>query len=321
MSKHSIMFINLLDPLHNGAGQGVGAIDRPIIRETATLYPLIQPSSVKGPLRHRFAEVWRDPPDRYRVLALFGPDAGDGAERHSGAISFGEGQLLAFPVRSLKGLFVWATSPRILFRLQQRVEIAGTNGLNLKALLEKVSEWGDFPQVRYCQGPESSILVGDTRQIVLEEFAYPVLPSLELSEFAKKLSAEVFGAGSYWAGEFSKKLVILPEDSFRYFVTNATEVMPNIRIGESGTTEKGSLRYTEYLPREAILYSLITYEKARIPEKWGDGEDDMKEQFQQLNTDESVRDAFEGARPSMIQFGGDETTGKGLSQLKILKGG
>jgi len=321
MAKHSIMFINLLEPLHNGAGQSVGAIDRPIIRETPTSYPVVQPSSIKGSLRHRFTQLWKDPPDKYKVLALFGPEAGERAERHGGAISFGEGQLLAFPVRSLKGLLVWATSPRILFRLSQRIEIAGTKTLGLDALLKKVQEWGDFPQIRFCAGAESNILVSSPPQIVLEEFAYPVLPSEELAQFAKQLSDEIYDINSYWADEFSKKLVILPEDSFRYFVTSATEVMPNIRIGEAGTTAKGSLRYTEYLPRESVLYSLITYERARVPEEWESGEDAMKKQFGLLNTDELIRDAFEKGKPAMLQFGGDETTGKGLVQLKILRGG
>lgn len=321
MAKHSIMFISLLEPLHNGAGEGLGAIDRPIIRETPTSFPIIQPSSIKGVLRHRFTELRKDSPDKYKVLALFGPEAGEAAERYSGAISFGEGQLLAFPVRSLKGLFVWATSPRILFRFQQRIEIADIKGLGLDVLLKKVQEWGNFPEVRICSGAETSILVGKPPQLVLEEFTYPVLPSPELAQFAEQLSDKIYDKGSYWANELSKKLVILPEDSFRYFVTSATDVMPNIRIGKEGTTIIGSLRYTEYLPRESVLYSLITYEKAKTPEKWESSEELMKDQFNLLNNDKDVRKAFEDSKPATLQLGGDETTGKGLVQLKILKGG
>jgi CRISPR-associated protein Cmr4 len=325
MAKHSIMFINLLEPLHNGAGEGLGDIDQPIIRETPTSFPIIQPSSLKGALRHRFTELWRDPPEKYKVLALFGPEAGEGAERYGGAISCGEGQLLAFPVRSLKGLFVWATSPRILFRFQQRIQIAGIKGLGLDELLKKVPEWRDFWEVRICPEAETSLLIGDPPKLVLEEFSYLVQQSQELANFAKQLSDTIYDKDSYWADEFRRKLVVLPEDSFRYFVTIATEVTPNIRIGETGTTEEGSLRYTEYLPRESVLYNLITYDRAKMPERWESNEEAMKKQFDYLSDDkdgdERVRELFETNKPKMLQLGGDETTGKGLVQLKILKGG
>ena len=39
---HSILFFNAITPVHNGAGEGLGVIDRPIMRERTTNYLIIQ---------------------------------------------------------------------------------------------------------------------------------------------------------------------------------------------------------------------------------------------------------------------------------------
>jgi CRISPR-associated protein Cmr4 len=104
-------------------------------------------------------------------------------------------------------------------------------------------------------------------------------------------------------GEFEKKLVLVDDDTFRYFVTNATEIIPNIRIGDTGTTEDGSLRYTEFLPSETIMYSTLIFERSR------------KKDFS-LNATE-VMETFFSSFLSVIQIGGDETTGKGIVKLSF----
>lgn len=311
MAKHSFLFITLIDPLHNGAGQGLGLIDRPIIRERTTNFPVIQPSSIKGVLRDFYKEKY--PKDEDKVKALFGPEPGKG-EEHSGAISFGEGQIFAFPIRSLKGGFVWATSPLVLHRFKEKTSIAEVSLTKLNdGFLNEVVKT-DKPLI--CDGSGDELLVGpkpssgktDQRQLMLEEYSYDAKPSERLKEFAKEIADKIFPKvadlpPSYLNTDLKKKLTVLPEDSFRYFVTSATEVVPNIRIGDEGVTEEGSLRYTEYLPRESILYSLIIHEKTK----------DLK---LKLETNQ-VKKAFDTDFSDLkIQIGGDETTGKGLVSLK-----
>jgi len=315
-SVTSILFMSLIDPLHNGAGEGLGLVDRPIARERPTGFPIIQPSSIKGVLRRSFGDKWPNPPEKYQVQALFGPSHGN-AESHAGAVSFGEGQLLAFPIRSLRGLFVWATTPLILFRFARAVAIRANLDrgdypaqLGLKDLVEKAGSWGPSA-VRICEGAAVQLAVA--QRLILEEFEYTFEESPEVTSFAKQLADVAYGPGSFLAGELAAKLVVLPHDSFSYFVKNATEVMPNISIGSSGTSEEG-LRYTEYLPRESIMYSLISYEGALMPAKPAD---DLAKQFQALHGPGAVRTVFEEALPARIQIGGDETTGKGLVELRV----
>ena len=51
---------------------------------------------------------------RGRVVEIFGPEGGD---LYAGAVSFGDAQLIAFPVRSVKRGYVYATCPLALASL------------------------------------------------------------------------------------------------------------------------------------------------------------------------------------------------------------
>ncbi len=267
MMEYSILFMNALTPLHNGAGEGLGIIDRPIIRERITNFPFLHGSSLKGTLRDKYSEKLNtDSKKNEKIEALFGPEKGD---LHSGAVSFGDGNLLFFPVRSLQGCFVWATSPLLLYRLERFLEVSGklNSFTNLKSLLSNPTIHSEMTKVLINPDSSDLLLVGkkpqagmdDTRKIILEEFPKLVHPIDELKKFAGEIAGKVFTSqsSSFLKAEFIKKLVILPENTFRYFVTHATEVVPNIKIDdETGTSSQG-LRYTEYLPSESILYTLI----------------------------------------------------------------
>jgi CRISPR-associated protein Cmr4 len=322
MPQFSLLFLSLIDPLHNGSGEGLGLIDRPIMREKTTLFPIIQPTSIKGVLRDSFMNKFsNDATAKAKTLAVFGPEQGHG-ENHSGAVSFGEGQILAFPVRALKGCFIWATSPLLLYRLRAKLSVVKESladgdvlktavGIltKLEAILEKVNI---MTPPLICQGSENKLLVCNTSQanqpenwrLMIEEFAYMASLSPELKEFAAEMADKLFG-DKYLQQDFKEKLVVLPEDTFRYFVTNATEVMPNIRIGDNGTTDEGSLRYTEYLPRESVLFSLLIHDRDRS------GNTDM-------NLSADIKLFVDNNLPTLIQIGGDATTGKGLLNIKKL---
>ena len=303
MSEYGIMFMNSITPLHNGSGEGLGIVDKPIMRERTTQFPVIQASSIKGVLRDAYGED-----DNVDVITLFGPTTQHG-EDHAGAISFGDGQIMAFPVRSFKGCFAWITSPLVLWRFYQKINITGRQNSfpALKALIDKI-QFG-LSNAMICPKGRGALLVGDESgqgKLLLEEFPINCDDSNELKEFAEEISTKVYGNNidGFLKSEFEKKLVVLDDDTFTYFVTNATEIIPNIRIGKNGTTEKGSLRYTEYLPSETIMYSTLIFDKSRKDDRDATA---IKTCFINKFTAKNI-----------IQIGGDETTGKGIVELALV---
>lgn len=306
MKEYDLMFVNVITPLHNGSGEGLGIVDNPIMRERTTQFPMIQATSIKGVLRDAYEEK-KNP----NVVALFGPPPGKG-EDHAGAVTFGDGQILAFPVRSLKGCFVWITSPLVLWRFYQMVNIINMGQLqlfpNLSALIVKIHSSG----AKICPTGKNEISLQSQNgevNIFLEEISIKCIELNELESFSKEISSKIYddNLDNFLKTEFEKKLVVVDDDTFRYFVTNATEIVPNIRIGKNGTTVSGSLRYTEFLPSETIMYSILTFDKARTKNN-------------QLDATK-VKEEFHKTELSSIQLGGDETTGKGIVKIALLKGG
>ncbi len=304
--EQSLMFVTAITPIHNGAGEGLGLIDRPIIRERITNFPYIQASSIKGTMRDEFE--FKKQMAKAKVESLFGPM--DDGSKHSGCISFTDANILAFPVRSLKGCFVWATSPHNLYRFWRTVQLAKLDDkfTELRSLTSNPNIHSDINDVLISQNDKNKdkvkemLLVKD--KIILEEFQKSVKPLVEVGKFAKEL-ADIIFTNSFINNEFINRFVILPENTFRYFVTYATEVVPNIKIDDITGTSKEGLRYTEYLPSETILYSLIGFDKT----KSGDAE---------LDNATKVKNVFINNKPERIQLGADETKGKGFVELTFL---
>jgi CRISPR-associated protein Cmr4 len=118
-----LMLLHAETPMHPGAGSALGTVDLPVARERHTGFPLIPGSSLKGVLRDKCANG--NPKDE-KVFAVFGPDT-EGAAKHAGALSLTDARLLAFPLRSLSGLFAWVTCPAVLERFLRDLRIVGGN--------------------------------------------------------------------------------------------------------------------------------------------------------------------------------------------------
>ncbi|HEX9755049.1 MAG TPA: type III-B CRISPR module RAMP protein Cmr4, partial [Gemmatimonadales bacterium] len=93
----------------------------PIQRERHTGHPCFAGSGIKGAVRHGFEALGGD---RALIDALFGPEAG-ASDLHAGAVSFGDAQIVAFPVRSLRNGYVYATCPQALARAQRLLALVG----------------------------------------------------------------------------------------------------------------------------------------------------------------------------------------------------
>ena len=104
-----LLFIHALSALHAGTSQGVGVIDLPIARETATGLPYLPGSSIKGTLRDS-GDI-KDDDKQF----LFGPNT-EYASDNAGSAQFADARMLLLPVRSLAGTYAWVTSPYVLQR-------------------------------------------------------------------------------------------------------------------------------------------------------------------------------------------------------------
>lgn len=292
-----LLFIYTESPLHAGTGSGLSTVDLPIQRERTTQYPNIQGSGVKGALRSQCIA----PEDE--KSAIFGPDTKNGSD-HAGAVSVGEARIVLFPVRSLAGVFAYTICPHVLARLKREAQRAG---------LEVT--W-DVPAIgeSECLVTNGSSVTANSK-VVLEEFSFTAQQGADA--IAQWLATNAIPTGveyKYWQDKLKNSLVILPDDAFRDFVVNSTEVTTHVRIvPDSKTVQTGALWTQEALPADTLMVSAVTARRLRV------SNGNRPDFFQTGSSEEVVNWLMNLEKlPSRIQIGGDETTGAGQVALRWL---
>jgi CRISPR-associated protein Cmr4 len=301
--KHAAVFLYAVSPIHMGAGQAVGVIDNPIQRERHTGHPCFAGSGIKGAVRHGFESLAKganqDKPLNEIIKALFGPDAGS-SDLHASAVSFGDAQLVALPVRSLKGGYVYTTCPQALSRTQRLMALVGIK-----------TNWPVLPELGegQCLLVNRSLLTGD--KLHLEAFEYTEKASQDLSRISEDLAAKALPADqayAFFVGKLKTDLVVLSDSDFAYFAQNSMLVEPHVCIvAETGTAKDGGLFYTENLPPESLMIAPILASKTRT------GKDEEPADSVMAK----IRNVIDG---KLLQIGGDATTGRGLVVAKIVEG-
>jgi CRISPR-associated protein Cmr4 len=334
--EKSTLFLLCETALHAGSGDDVGIVDLPIQREKHTQFPKIESSSLKGALREAFEQNanskaqkfndWED--DDVMVHRLFGLDESgiknkpteilknhfkykpenakedekkEGHDR-SGCIAFTDARLLLFPVKSMKGVFVWVTCPQVLNKFAADLAI---NGVTLETLNSIKSLDISEGKARVAS---SAPLVTDV--VILEEYAYDAIESSDVQKFAEELSEIIFSSSGleYWKGLLQKNLVILSDTDFRDFTQMSTDVITRTKIdNETGTVQDGALFTEEYLPNDSVMYTSIF------------ASDEYGHQSNRKNA-KDVMDYVVGKIEKDIkyfQLGGNATLGKGILKTAV----
>lgn len=295
--KQAAVFLYAVSPVHVGAGSAVGVIDNPIQRERHTRHPSFAGSGIKGALRHGFEALGGA---REFVDRLFGPESRSG-ELHAGALSFGDAHLLAFPVRSLRGGYVYATCPQALARGQRLLAMVGVK-----------TAW---PALDVAEGSclivNPGLLAGS--RLHLEAFEYEAKVSVPVQAMARDLADKALPASdayAYFRSKLAQDLVVLSDTDFGYFVEHATLVEPHVRINaETGTADDGGLFYTENLPPESLMLAPLMASATRS------GKTDKP-----LEAEAVLAQIKAVLHDRVVQIGGDATTGRGLLVATVVEG-
>ena len=320
-TKGALLGIHALTSLHPGSGTALGTVDLPVQRERHTQWPIIAGSALKGILRDACRErvkgdyqdddgaepgknkrTRRDKAneDHPELVAAFGPATAQSSE-HAGAVSVTDARLLAFPVRSLKGVFAWVSCPAVLDRLGRDAVLAGIQAPD--ALPRTVPD-------NHALVPAGCPCLIDDTQVVLEEFDF-ARSGADSSGLAEWVTEHLLPDTSEYAGtreRFRKQFLILSDNDFTHFVRHATEVSTRIGLNyETKTVKTGALFYQEFLPTETLFYAVVLANPTRT--RSGNG-----------STGTELLNFVRECLPPVLQIGGDETIGKGLCRVRIACG-
>jgi len=303
--KAGILFLYCETPVHAGAGMSLSIVDLPIQRERITGLPIIQASSLKGVLRAEILSILKRKGEQNaeeKVKVLFGPEPKPGqASEYAGCVSPHDARLLLFPIRSLVGVFAWATCPLVLERFKREMIAAGF----------PVS-W-DVPTLpansHQALVTESSEIIVEAT-VVLEEFAFKAQPNAEAKSIAEWLVKNAFPQSEEYEpfrDWLPKRFVILPDDAFRDFTQLATEIQTRVQLKKETKTVREGPWTEEHLPSETLLYAPILVSKPLAPNANQLGLTDSNAVLQLLSNLQLHR----------LQIGGDETVGRGIVMVRL----
>ena len=291
--EQEALFFYCVSPVHMGADTSIGLIDNPIQRERHTDYPMFSGSGLKGAVRHHFrSDGW----NANLINRIFGPERNPD---FAGALSFGDAQLVAFPMRCTKRAFVYATSPTALARAKRQLESVGA-GVRWSA-----------PSVDggACKVVPESPLSQD-HLLHLEAFEHRTAADQQLQPIADWLSGNALpqqvAAYRFFRDKLRTDLVLLSDEDFAHYVKNATMVEPHVRIDDdTGAADAGGLFYTENLPPESLLLGPIMTSGERS------GNTNPMAARAVLATVINGQGNHNGLDGLFLQVGGDATTGRG----------
>ena len=282
MSNMNILSLYAISPVHAGSEASTGAVDNPIQREVHTNWPFIQANGVKGAIRDHFRQNSKD---KELINYIFGSDqSNDGSFNGAkddihGSIIVSDAKLLCFPMRSNIAPFVWVTCPAVLKRFN--------NDLAYLKLPDNL-------KIQELKKDDDAIAINwkcDNGKIILEDAVVNINKEEKIdNKFFEENFPDI------------EKLLLISDDMFKYCVDNGTEIQTQIKIDEkTGTAKAGALRYSEYLPSDSLMYSIVMTNHSKA-------ENELKA--------DAIRDKIKDSIKDFIQIGGDQTLGRGIFKTK-----
>ncbi|MBB5149086.1 type III-B CRISPR module RAMP protein Cmr4 [Ureibacillus thermosphaericus] len=295
-SKVEPFLLHSLSSVHAGSGSEVGIVDLPIQRESHTGYPKIESSTLKGALRMTVTDIADLHENRQQLLEkvslVFGASPKESSnENLASAIGLADARILFFPVKSLRGVFAWVTSPYALNRFVNELKLYGSNLLEGLKIPQEPSVSSD------------KLFIRDNK-IVLEEYTFELNESEKLKQVAETLQGKLFQG---FDSDFAERVVLLNDNDFLDFVKLSTEVNTRINIDPiTGTVKPGALWNEENVPPETIFYSFLFASHVR---KINDLDD--------LKTADDVTSFLKNPEilPNVFQLGGNSTLGRGMLRI------
>jgi CRISPR-associated protein Cmr4 len=300
-SAQDILLITAITNLHVGTGKGGEVVDLPIQRDSYG-FPTIYSSSLKGAIKsyiynklNKFTEI------------LFGPD---GSGEFASPVALSDAYLLAFPARSLKGVYCYLTCPLLLRRFKEYADMIGYKFENeIEILLEK-------PQVNICDNPQN-ISIGE-KAIINEEL---VLENLNINKGVAKLRELL---------ALDKELVIIDDDECLKQVDRSLIRLTRVRLNRSSKTVEHGPWTEEYVPHKTTFFSTIYYSKPpnSVLDKY-EKDESLKILKSQIikeleineikDIDETKIRNYLKKNLKLLVIGGHETIGSGIVKLNFLK--
>ena len=283
--EHSLLLcVKALTPVHVGIGRGEAIhVDLPVQRDEFG-FPTIWASSLKGAVKANLSG---------KVKKFLGAEPHE--EVAPSHISLLDARLILVPVRTLKGVWTYGTTPHLLGYLKRYLEIHIS--INKAAYPNELQQlWGivspDLNRAISTKNFEKPVLVNELELAEVES-----KPEI-LSGLSKVLPSEV---GSAVKGQ---GLIVIPDKDGRgsEVINRSLMVQYRVRLNRESKTVEAGPWSEEYIPMETVFVSVALCRSFKQGESKMEAKDVCNE----------FKQAVDG---KAIYVGGKETIGRGLVKL------
>ncbi len=285
-----VMVLLAETPVHAGGSEAQGVVDLPIQRESTTGLPVIWGQSLKGALRQAARDAQWEFAEERRVFGSRPPGftgedspAGEGQTNLlKGGVSFGDAQLVLFPVPTLRQAFGWVTAPLVLSRMRRRLALTGVT--DQQALAVTIPD-GQVAGTGAWQGIQ---VLGSVRR--------NVFGTADMARIGKALATLACPVGeefTYTKNKLGTDVLAVDDGTLRAMTETGTEITARVQLDPESKTVANGPFYTENLPAETVLMSVLTGPTADL---------------------DALSELLDG---KAIQLGGDETLGKGVLWCRV----
>jgi CRISPR-associated protein Cmr4 len=292
-----LIFIKAITNLHVGTGKGGETVDLPIQRDSFG-FPMIYSSSLKGAIKSYIYHKYNNE----IAEMLLGPDeAGDFAS----PVSITDAYLLAFPARSLKGVYCYLTCPFLLKRFKEYLGIVN-KGQDLQQIIDKIV--GSVTGDKGISDDSKDLYIDANNIVINEELIIPVEDNNAVSELKKRLP------------DIDKELVVINDDDCLMQATRSMIRLTRVRLNRSTKTVDEGPWTEEYIPPKTLLFSIIfsksalkdipEYIRMKLEKKNAEYKQKVYEKIQEIQR--SGYSMFLKNNLDVLIIGGHETIGSGL---------
>ncbi len=270
--------------LHCGAGQSIGTVDQPIMREKSTHLPIAPSASIRGVMKQFFSQQAAQ--NAQLTQTLFGD------HQQAGTLSLTDAHLLLLPVRSVYGVLAYATCPFILQRYQ-----ADQPALAALRIPMTGAEQAFVTSANQNSAPNQT-----EKTIVLDLLDIQAQADDATERWASTIAESIYPDDTESRAYLHDRIIVLPDNLFMFLTQTAMDIRSRIRINqETGVVAEGALWTEENLPAESVL--------------WGGYA--IQERDGQTGSEASFQGVMQTS--PLIQLGGNASTGSGLVRMLLAK--
>ncbi|MEM3569150.1 MAG: type III-B CRISPR module RAMP protein Cmr4 [Candidatus Jordarchaeales archaeon] len=265
-----------------GGEREAGPVDLTVQRNFKGI-PYVRGSSIKGALRSFYELNGKSS----EAEILFG------SPEHAGCLVLENAEILAFPVKADRELFVYVTSPS---QISAYVRDANKVGVSLE-------------EVSVGEGEALSAALEGKIELMDEKYSLTLKRNDHVNKLAGKIAEKATpkvngktAPGYSYLKEKLERLIVVDDALFREITNSGLVVVLRIALDyKTKTVTEKAMFYQELIPEGTLLYAPIM--RAFRSRYSKESNERVEELLKKLN------------KGLLINLGGDETTGKGVVRI------